>query len=159
MRLFIAIEFPDEVKQGIQLLQKAEAERQIGFRWTRPDQLHVTMKFLGELDDAQVQSAWTVLKDVPPVGPCTLGFGHFRLLPDNRRPRLVALELTGDIDRLQLLREHLERSCEAHGFPRELRPFFPHVTAARRNEKDVARLPASIAKSPGMGCSPLRNYP
>jgi 2'-5' RNA ligase len=134
MRLFVAIEFPEEVKQGIQLLQKAEAQRLKGFRWSRPDQLHLTMKFLGELDESHVEEAWRALEGMPPVGACTLGFGGFQCLPDGPRPRVIALEITGDVDRLQELHEQLESSFEANGFPRERRPFFPHVTVARRNE-------------------------
>jgi 2'-5' RNA ligase len=136
MRLFVAIEFPDEVKRGIELLQRAEAQRETGFRWTRRDQLHLTMKFLGELDEVQVESAWRSLESITSLGPCTLGFGGFRYLPDERRPRVLALDLSGDVDRLGLLHGQIEHAFEAHGFARERRPFSPHVTVARRNERE-----------------------
>ena len=136
MRLFIALEFPEEAKRGIEQIQEAESQREIGWRWTGRDQLHLTMKFLGEVDEAQAARAAKLLEDVAAVGACTLGLGGFRYLPDARRARVLALELSGDLERLQALREQIERTFESKGFERERRPFFPHVTIARRNERE-----------------------
>src|SRR5437763_2879539 len=132
MRLFIAIELPDEIKQGIALLQQAESQRERGYRWLPPDQLHLTLKFLGEVDPAQVEQVHRALESISRTGPCTLSFGEFRKLPDPRRPRVLALTITGDTDRLGAIHRELETALESRSFPRERRRFFPHVTLARR---------------------------
>jgi 2'-5' RNA ligase len=135
MRLFVAIEFPEEVKRGLQMIQQAEAQRRHGFRWTRPAQLHVTIKFVGEVEEARVESAWRALEALPRLGAITLGFAGVNTLPKSGRPRVLALELKGDLERLRALYTALENSFEQHGFPRETRVLHPHVTIARRDPR------------------------
>ena len=136
MRLFFAIELPDAVCGALAgLMQGLRREwggtGWPGVSWVREPNLHVTVKFLGEVPDADVPSLVEVMKQVPTTGPLRLRVGAAELLPPRGPVRVIAAGLAGDLPRLTQLHGAVEDACHAAGFPREGRAYRPHVTLAR----------------------------
>lgn len=131
LRLFVALELPDEVRQAIGQVQDGLRRAGAGhLRWVRPEGIHITLKFLGETDAALVEAIVSALEAA--IEPFELrlrlaglgGFGGARL-------RVVWVGLEGDLQPLSALAERVEAALAPLGFPRERRPFSPHLTLAR----------------------------
>jgi 2'-5' RNA ligase len=136
LRLFIAARPPDPVLRGLEEISGKLASRGDGVKWVRSVGVHLTLKFLGGVDEKMVRAIDEA------AAPCTRGVGEIRLsvgrvgaFPDMRRPRIVWVGLSGDIERLQAVQEALEEACFALGFPKEGRPFRPHLTLGRVKDR------------------------
>jgi len=132
-RSFIAIPVSDE---GIQALEETVRglEPEIGrhVRWVRPEGIHLTLKFMG---DIQVKTAEDILEALPRV---TAGFSAFDLaitglgvFPNQRRPRVLWAGLNGDLEALAALQQAVDDAVGRLGLPKEQRPFSPHLTLGR----------------------------
>ncbi|HVZ78836.1 MAG TPA: RNA 2',3'-cyclic phosphodiesterase [Gemmatimonadaceae bacterium] len=131
MRLFLAISFEPAVRRA--LAQVAAPLRPLapGLAWVRDEQLHLTVKFLGEQPDdvvpRLVQAVDAVAAAHAPIRTALRGVGAF---PNFRRARVVWMGMESD-PRLELLHHDVEVACDALGFPLDGKPFRPHVTLAR----------------------------
>jgi len=125
MRLFIAIELPEAVKQALAGLRTAVP----GARWVPTDQIHLTLAFLGEVDEAALERLSGELARILLPG-FQLGFGAVGCFPDRRRPRVLWVGLEPD-PRLKHLAAYVREAVLACGIPQEERPFSPHITLAR----------------------------
>ncbi len=132
MRTFIAIEMTSDIKAGMKELQDKLRASGADVAWTRPDGVHLTLKFLGEVDAATVDSLGAALEEaVKGTAPFTLDVRGTGVFPTPKSPRVVWLGLEGGIEALAALYEKVEAVCERLGFRREGRPFKPHVTLGR----------------------------
>ena len=103
-----------------------------GVALVRPDSIHLTLKFLGDISTAQVdavQHAVTVA--VSGIPELSLTLGRTGVFPSSRSPRVLWVGLEGDLDGLADLQRSVEQATEALGFARERRPFSPHLTIGR----------------------------
>lgn len=140
MRAFIAIELPKEVRNRLADLL---GDLTVDFRavkWMRPDQIHITLKFFGELPESALSSVEVavaeVCRRVHPFPVSVRGTGAFGS-GDRIRVLWVGIEdSTGELARLQ---GAIETRLEPIGFPGEGRPFRPHLTLGRLREP--ARIP------------------
>jgi 2'-5' RNA ligase len=147
VRLFLAIELSDPVRDQIvrvadALREKLAAEPR-GVSWTRPENLHVTMKFLGEVDSAHVKRLCDALASVPPPGEISLAAAKIQCLPQRGPLRIIAAGMSGDLTPLAELHRQIETSCAALGFREEGRRFLPHVTFTRVKQR-LAMMPRQI---------------
>lgn len=133
MRLFIAIELPDEIKRVLDRLGMDIP----GARRVPADQIHLTLSFLGEVDEAALELLTGQLARVH-LKEFLIQFGGTGCFPDRRRPRVVWIGLAPNPG-LNALAARVRDAVLACGIPQEERPFSPHITLAR------IRLP-----SPGM---------
>ncbi len=131
VRLFVALELPDEVRAALGRLQEELRPAGAGrLRWVRPEGIHVTLKFLGEVEEKLVGQIEEALAGaVTPfelrLQPGSLGgFGGARL-------RVVWVGLEGDTDELRKLAGQIEEALAPLGFPKERRPFAAHLTIGR----------------------------
>ncbi len=132
MRTFIAIEMTAEVKAGMKELQDKLRKSGADVAWTRPEGVHLTLKFLGEVDAATVERLGDALEEaVKGSRPFTLEVRGTGVFPTPKSPRVVWVGLEGGIDALAALYEKVEAVCEGLGFAREGRPFKPHITLGR----------------------------
>lgn len=145
-RLFIAIELPQAVLSDLAELQAALKKQMPsrGLSWTRPEGIHLTLKFLGDVPAAQLHVLQTALDsaaaDRPPFA---LAVEHIGCFPDTRRPRVLWAGVGGDTYALQRVQAAVERHVAPLGYPTEKRPFSPHLTLARmRRGADHATLEA-----------------
>jgi 2'-5' RNA ligase len=133
-RLFIAIELPNDVRemlhQTLQTVRKAIPEKAV--RWVPPENLHLTLKFLGDVPQKQVadltNSLRYVVADHAPFHFEIKGVGCF---PNLAKPRVIWLGLDDAHDELHALRDAVERIIAPMGFPTERRAFNPHLTIGR----------------------------
>ena len=142
LRTFIAIQLSAELKRQISELQ-AELKRQVpdlhGLSWVNPEGIHLTLSFLGDIEESQVESITSVLrKAAEPVQAFRLearGLGGF---PTPERLRVLWLGLGGEAEAtraLQQLHATIEEGLVGVGFAREGRAFTPHLTLARVRER------------------------
>jgi 2'-5' RNA ligase len=131
MRLFFALELSPAVAEALNAATAPLRELEPGLAWVAENKLHLTMKFLGEVDEAalpRLGAAADVAVERHRSFPMELaGIGAF---PNFRRPRVVWTGVDPDA-RLELLHHDLEIACEQQGYELEGRAFRPHVTLAR----------------------------
>ena len=134
IRLFIAIDLPEAVKMAL-LEIIAQMGRQLpdrALRWVKPEQMHLTLRFLGDTAVSQLPDLQNQLTQLttqyPPFRLHLNGVGAF---PNRKRPRVVWVGLGGDVAQLQTMQAALEDRMVALGWSREKRPFSPHVTLGR----------------------------
>jgi RNA 2',3'-cyclic 3'-phosphodiesterase len=133
MRTFVAIDLPDSVRAALareQARLQAACGRNSDIRWTRPEGLHLTLKFLGEIAPERVPEVATTLNAVSPFDPFEVDVGGFGFFPSARRARVFWVGLEAP-DALGELAAGIEAALEGLGFAREDRPFRPHLTLAR----------------------------
>jgi 2'-5' RNA ligase len=132
MRLFTAIDLPEEVRAH--LARAAETLRQHPslkeLSWTKPENLHITLKFLGDIPDDRVPSLTSALQRLG-VPQMTLTPTHFLVLPGQGPARVLAVNVAGDTEPLAKLFQQIESAVQPLGVHRESRPFKPHITLAR----------------------------
>ena len=149
MRLFIAIELPEIVKWHIADVRQTLA-RTIGPKWVPPQNWHVTLKFLGELDEARASDLSSRLMREP---ISEMGFEADRLLyfPTRGPVHVVAIGISGDVDRIGSLHQRIEDACEATGIARDGRRYEPHITIGRskRGDREAAQRIALNESFPG----------
>ena len=138
MRLFVAIPLPAAIRDAVG--RSADAIRSeaasvvpaSAFKWVRPENYHVTLKFLGDVGESQVAHVVDACRAAAGAVPSlTLTAGPILLHPHQGSVRLVVAELTGDVRASVTLATRLEEALLPLGFPRERRAFWPHVTIAR----------------------------
>jgi 2'-5' RNA ligase len=146
MRLFAALPVPAETQAALgALVAQLRAGAAAGWpvRWTLETQLHLTLKFYGEVAPERLDALGDALRvaaaETPPLD-CAVG--ALGTLPPGRKGRVVVAAIEAPAA-LELLQDRVERGSAALGFPVEGRPFRPHVTLGR--VKRVARLPGEAA--------------
>jgi 2'-5' RNA ligase len=133
-RLFIAVELPDKVLDVIRNVQSDMTDKMPvrAVRWTRPEGIHLTLKFLGDVPVDQVDGVKAALSEATQGhGVFRLGAGGVGCFPNTQRPRVVWLGVTGDIQPLRALRDSVEKFVSPLGYPTEGRSFAPHLTLGR----------------------------
>jgi 2'-5' RNA ligase len=105
-------------------------------RWTRPEGTHLTLKFLGETPRSKSSAVDGALREAATGGAgITLSLGKVGSFEDRRGPRVIFVTVEGDLDALQTLAARVDTALGQEGFPRERRPFQPHLTLARLPEE------------------------
>lgn len=136
MRLFVAIDLPEKVKEEVAGL----AGSLPGGRWVPMEQLHLTLRFIGEVDEAQFQEIKSALTLVEGRAfPLALkGVGHF---PSGKHPRVLWIGLEAN-ELLPELYQRVESALAAAGISPEERRFSPHITIARLKETPATAVAA-----------------
>lgn len=144
LRLFVAVELPEEVLRALADTQRELRKRGVdGLRWVRPEGIHLTLKFLGETPPEKAPDIERALEvAVKGTPPHTLSLGRLGTFGSRNAPRVLWVDMAGDVETLKSLQESVERVISPLGFPRENRSFSPHLTLARirpENAREVAR--------------------
>ena len=150
LRTFIAIELPDELKKRLEMLQeelKKDSGKASKISWARPETIHLTLKFLGPVENQRLEEISEALKkatrDIEKFTVKTRGIGGF---PNLKNPRVVWVGMDGS-EYLKKLYGNIEECMESAGFEREKREFHPHLTLCRvKNPKDGKMLSERIEK-------------
>jgi RNA 2',3'-cyclic 3'-phosphodiesterase len=148
VRLFVAIDPPDRIRDALARRAAALTGR---LRLVPRDQLHLTLRFLGEVDDDRVPALVEALAAAvpgPPIGLRVVGGGAF---PSPGRPRVLWAGLGGDVRAVDGLAARIEAAVTAHGLPRADHPFHGHVTVARTREGRVPDAVAAMQALPDLG--------
>lgn len=135
MRLFIAINFTAKDRQRMHRAARKLREAELPVRWVDLDQLHMTLKFLGEVrPESAVQVKAAVARVAEKTQPFTLKMGGAGAFPTMRRPKVVWLGAQASPE-LRCLKHDLEWELAPLGFEREVRAFHPHVTLGRATKE------------------------
>jgi 2'-5' RNA ligase len=131
-RTFVAIELGDEALTYL-AREIARLGRALpGVRWADPAGLHLTLAFLGELDDERLAAVRAAAEQAAPaVKPFALEIAGLGSFGPAHAPRVIWAGLSGNLQRLSQLYEALVAALEVRGFARETRPYAPHLTLAR----------------------------
>ena len=146
LRLFVAIELPGEVREALGRLQHELQRRGLEkLRWVRPEGIHLTLKFLGATPVEKVPAIEEALRDaVEGTGSHELALGKLGTFGGSR-PRVVWVDLTGDLNAIRDLQDRTEMALNPLGFEREARGWSPHVTLARVSPESVREVAGVIA--------------
>jgi 2'-5' RNA ligase len=132
MRTFIAIEIPNEIKQQIAAAQAGFRNADIDASWPRPEGIHLTLKFLGEVPETQTSDIVRALQNsVRGMRPFRIEIGGAGAFPNARNARVLWIGVTGEMEELNRLQAGVEDAMARIGFDREDKPFKPHLTLAR----------------------------
>jgi 2'-5' RNA ligase len=134
MRTFIAIEIPEPLKQKLDHsigVLRSDIEDGL-IRWIRTTSMHLTLKFLGEIEQVQVRTVQQVLDEVAvKFSSFTLEIAGFGCFPNSSRPRVFWAGFESTSSELLRLEAEVASRMESIGFERERREFHPHLTLAR----------------------------
>ena len=133
MRAFIAIVLPPEIHNELAQCQAMFRVLCPDARWTRPEGIHLTLKFLGEIADAQVGKVTQALSTLGAIATFPVEIKGFGFFPDARRPRVFWAGVVSPPELAQLA-HRVEEALTGIGIPREQRAYSPHLTLARFRE-------------------------
>ena len=130
MRTFIAIDLPSSIKEKIAQIQTAFKECDLSFKWVKPQNIHLTLKFLGNIEEKQLDQIKNIITEISQdFKSLQVQFTDFGFFPNERRPRVFFIATSGE-DLLKSLAQKLEERLKKIGFEAEHR-FKSHLTLAR----------------------------
>lgn len=137
IRAFLAIPLPDDVTAALcHLAEQVAQARIIGLKPVRLENMHLTLKFFGDLNAGQVESIVdTVTHTVKTIRPFTLRLGNVGAYPNNRSPRVLWVGLDGDVAPLQDTHRRIESALGQIAIKPDSREFRPHLTIARIRDR------------------------
>lgn len=134
-RLFCAVALPTEVRaraaaHAVHLRTRLDEDLKVS--WEREEKMHVTVKFFGDvLTDRVASLADALSRTARRLAPFELRLARCGVFASLSRPRVLWLGIEDERGRLATLQRDIEDECAREGFPRDARPFHPHVTLAR----------------------------
>jgi RNA 2',3'-cyclic 3'-phosphodiesterase len=146
MRLFIALDIPAEIRARLtEYMERARALAPEA-RWARVEGLHVTLKFIGHVDDAAVEKIKTALSAIK-AAPFEVKFATVGFFPNPNAGRVFWVGVDGG-DSLPSLASSIDEAMEKPGFARETKPYHPHLTLARTSSRPLRELRPLLADPP-----------
>ncbi len=140
IRSFVAIELPDELKLELnQLEARLKSGNQPWVKWVDPDGIHLTLKFLGSIAiDRTGEITGAIEEAARGTPPFHLEVKDLGVFPNLKRVQVAWVGISGEIDKLAQLQQHIESNLARLGFAPESRPFTAHLTLARlRNQASL----------------------
>lgn len=149
IRTFIAVELPQEIHDRLQQLQDHFRASMPDVRWTKHGSVHLTLKFLGDVQVSRIDAISGGLRDIAgQFSPFIMSLAGMGAFPNSRRPRIVWVGVEKGADRLIEITKLIEASMKRLGFPREKRPFRLHLTVGRiRRLTDPAAMTKALERS------------
>lgn len=149
MRTFIAVELPSEIKNQIARIQAEFKKIPAQVSWTKPDNIHLTLKFLGEIEEKQLnpvtEATRSGCKGVKKFKISLKGVGGF---PNLRQPRVIWIGTQDGAEELISLQGKIETELEQAGYSKEDKKFRPHFTIGRvRIPENIERLALALEKT------------
>ncbi len=131
MRTFIAIEIPEGIRKKVDGLIKSFSEKNLPIKWVKFENLHITLKFLGEIKEEKLSDIHTVLKNIAEKHPAfELNLESLGCFPNKKNPRVLWIGVNQGKKLINQLVLNLEQELLPLGFKKEKR-FHPHLTIGR----------------------------
>ena len=132
IRTFIAIELPVKVKQVALQIQNQLGESIEGIRWIKHENIHLTVKFLGNVEENRINDiSAAVLNAVKGISVMNLKTGHLGIFPNEKRPRILWLGVEGDVREFIQMSKNCESELAKLGYEKNARENRPHITVGR----------------------------
>src|SRR5262245_57927623 len=133
MRLFVAIDLTEKARRAV-AAEASRVRRELGEKsgtWVRPEQMHLTLVFIGEVDETRAGQIADLISPEIPIAPFRMVFGGIGVFPPHGAPKILWLGAQhGTSNVIELQRLVVDRLKPA-GVEQEERPFHPHLTLAR----------------------------
>lgn len=158
VRAFIAIALPENIIAFLGKLQDQLKTGGLSMKWTRPENIHLTLKFLGDISPSSVLAAGEVIAEtVSRYSPITLSAGGIGVFPGIRRPNVLWTGISGQTDVLAALQRDLDvRLHESLGVAPEKRRFTGHLTLGRvKGKPDPDRFIEAMEKFGKLATEPF----
>ena len=149
VRAFVALELSPEIKQAIAEYLQPLRKLSDKVRWVKPENIHLTLKFLGDTPTKQIEAISGTLEEIShhyaPISVEIAGAGSF---PNSRRPRVLWIGLDDPSGEISELAKQIDAGLHKFGFPKEKRSFSPHLTIGRVRTGEVTRVVESLHERP-----------
>ena len=146
IRTFICFELPGTVHNQIQSIQEQLKPKHDGVRWVNPENIHLTLAFLGHIEPGQVDHVLTAVQTAcEPINPFTVTLQGTGAFPDFKRPRVFWMGIHDPDGKLLRCHDHIVHELERAGFPGEKRSYSPHLTLGRvKNSRGISAVSAEL---------------
>lgn len=140
MRTFFSLELPEDVKDQIKSASQS-IQGPAYVKWVSRENLHITLKFLGEVDRGQIPEIKERAEGTASRSePFTVNINRLGGFPNNSFPKVIWLGSSSPPDQIFRLHEDLEESLFGLGFEKEDRDYVPHITLGRTKEDDAKKI-------------------
>ena len=141
MRCFIAIPLPAEIRQEVVRVQDQLHELDLHAKWVEHQNLHITLKFLGEVDENLVEAINKIITDVlQDINSFSVDLADIGGFPSLARPRVLWQAIAPDSMSIRII-ERLEQGLEPLGFSKDSRKPHPHITLVRiKGPKNIHKI-------------------
>lgn len=141
-RIFVAIDISEEAREKVAAyvtnLKTVFPKLKVG--WDRPEKLHLTLKFLGDTNDDQLEKLKEICVNISSaISNFKLWISQTGVFPSPRNARVLWLGVEGNVEKLQKINKILETVCDKIAFKKEKRIYTPHLTIGRIREPHKAR--------------------
>jgi len=132
VRAFIAFKLPSDVMDLLQQIQSELKKEDLPIKWVRPDNIHLTLKFLGDVQPSELERIGAAMQAaVAPISPLTLCARGLGVFPSVKRPRVLWCGIGGELETLSRLHSGLDEALAELGIEKEARNFKGHLTLGR----------------------------
>jgi 2'-5' RNA ligase len=132
IRSFLAFELPADIKTIVTRVSGEVRKSPLEVRWVRPESIHLTVVFMGDIESEQVPLMGGPLAAVcANYSPFKISLKPMGCFPNNRNPRVIWLGIEGDLERMSAFRDDLQTALAPFGIKEEERAFRPHLTLGR----------------------------
>ena len=149
-RLFVALEIGSQAQRQIADEQKrlAETMRAAALRWTKYEQLHITLVFIGQVSEERAAAIVDAMRDPLPHPPFRFALGGLGAFPPRGAPRALWIGVKSGGEQVVRVQRLVAERLETLGIERERRPFSPHLTLARWKDSRSSDRPRTTTASP-----------
>ena len=149
MRTFIAIEIPEIIRKRIADFQEELRGARASVSWTKPQNIHVTLKFLGDVEESNLSGIVEAVKETAlPNKVFTIEVAGQGGFPSMRRPRVLWVGIGRGSKELKQVAEMLEERLEPLGFESEKRKYTPHLTIGRvKSQSNIGKMADIIGRT------------
>jgi 2'-5' RNA ligase len=160
VRLFVALDLTDQVRHSIaELIAKLQPKSRPA-RWIKPENLHITLKFIGHVGNEKLGPIQSALSSIQAEQPVELHFRGMGFFPNEHRPRAFWCGIAASPNLAELAAD-IDRALVPLGVEAETRPFTPHLTLARFKSDEGIREVVQAAtdmKSTDFGAATETNF-
>jgi len=150
IRTFVAVPIPEPLILAAGDYQEYLKQLEAPVRWVRPENLHITLKFLGDVDSSRLQGViFAIRAALASETSFSAALGGSGVFPNSRSPRVIWMGVDQGASRLSRLVNRVETAVAGLGFERETRPFRPHITLGRvKSNKGLSPLLSNLEMNP-----------
>jgi 2'-5' RNA ligase len=160
MRTFIAIELPQEIKDSLRRLQEKLKASKTDVKWVEPNNIHLTLKFLGEVDDKKLDKVIKIIEETArDKNEFQMRISSLGAFPKIDFPRVIWVGVETGNKETKAIAEELEEKTAKIGIPKEDRPFSSHITIGRtRSSLNREKLVQDLKNKAELGGEKLEFY-
>ena len=148
MRAFIAIELSQEIKSTLSILQQSLQKTKADVKWVEPQNIHLTLKFLGDINEAQLNQISGILDEAAKLNPAySIRISELGAFPEIENPRVIWAGVDHGDSQTKQINRILEKRLSSIGIPKEKNEFSAHITIGRvRSGKNRIKLSGELKR-------------